>query len=210
MAPITKLTRKTNTFLWTKECQRAWELIKQKYIETQILISPNWQVEFHVHTNACLLVVGAMLSQNITRKNDQPIVYAFKLINKIKNNYSTTERMALAMVFFLHKFRHYLLGNMFVFYVDHMALVYLVNKPQVSGKITRRLLLFFKYDFTVMYKQGKTHVVADVLSKLLNNIEPIGVPNQTIDASLFYTWRRWLNDVKEFLKVGHIEGMLSV
>ncbi len=28
MAPITKLTRKTKIFIWTKECQKAWELIK--------------------------------------------------------------------------------------------------------------------------------------------------------------------------------------
>jgi len=41
MAPITKLTKKIKTFLWTKECQKAWELIKQKYIEILILISPN-------------------------------------------------------------------------------------------------------------------------------------------------------------------------
>jgi hypothetical protein len=30
------------------------------------------------------------------------------------------------MVFALHKCKHYLLGNKFVFYVDHMALVNLV------------------------------------------------------------------------------------
>jgi hypothetical protein len=41
MAPITKLTKNIKTFLWTKECQKAWELIKQKYIEILILISPN-------------------------------------------------------------------------------------------------------------------------------------------------------------------------
>jgi len=39
------------------------------------------------------------------------------------------------MLFALHKFRHYLLDNRFVFYVDHMALVYLVNKPQISSRI---------------------------------------------------------------------------
>jgi hypothetical protein len=33
------------------------------------------------------------------------------------------------MVFALHKFKHYLLGNKFVFYVDHITLVYLVKKP---------------------------------------------------------------------------------
>ncbi len=56
------------------------------------------------------------------------------------------------MVFSLHKFKHYLLSNKFVFYVDHMALVYLVNKPQVPGRITKWLLLFFEYDFRVVYK----------------------------------------------------------
>jgi hypothetical protein len=49
------------------------KLIKHKYIETLILISPNWQVEFHVHTNASLLAIGVMLSQNVIGKNDQPI-----------------------------------------------------------------------------------------------------------------------------------------
>jgi hypothetical protein len=44
------------------------------------------------------------------------------------------EKELLAMVYALHKLRHYMLGNRFVFYVDHMALVYLVNKPQVSSK----------------------------------------------------------------------------
>jgi hypothetical protein len=41
MAPIIKLTIKTKTFIWTEECQKSWELIKQKYIEAPILISPN-------------------------------------------------------------------------------------------------------------------------------------------------------------------------
>jgi hypothetical protein len=33
------------------------------------------------------------------------------------------------MVYALHKFKHYLLGNQFVFYINHMALVYWINKP---------------------------------------------------------------------------------
>jgi hypothetical protein len=41
-----------------------------------------------------------------------------------------------------------------------------------------------------------------------DSIKPIGVPNQTIDASLFYIRLEWLNDVREFLKIGQIESML--
>jgi hypothetical protein len=39
MAPIIKLTIKKKAFLWTKECQKAWKLIKQKYIEAPINIT---------------------------------------------------------------------------------------------------------------------------------------------------------------------------
>jgi hypothetical protein len=117
-------------------------LIKQKYIEAVILISPNWQVEFHVHTYASLLAMGAMLSMNVAGKSDQPIMYVFRLLNIKKKNYSTINKKALPIVFALHKFRHYFLGNKFIFYLNHMALVYLVNKPQVLGKIIRWLSLF--------------------------------------------------------------------
>jgi len=131
--------------------------------------------------------MGATFFQNVTRKIDQLIVYASRLLNRMEQNYNTTKRKVLTMVFSLHKFRHYLLGNKFVFYVDHMALVYLVNKPQVSGRIIKWLLLFLEYDFIVMYKLGRIHVITNALLRLPDIIESIGVFDQTTYASLFYT-----------------------
>jgi hypothetical protein len=52
--------------------------------------------------------------------------------------------------------------------------------------MSKWLLLFLEYDFTIMYKLGKIHVVENALSRLLNIIEPICVFNQTTYASLFY------------------------
>jgi hypothetical protein len=76
------------------------------------------------------------------------------------------------MFFALHKFRHYLLNNKFVFYVDHMALIYSVNKPHVSRRLARWLLLFLEYEFTIAYKPNITHVVANALSRLRDITEP--------------------------------------
>jgi hypothetical protein len=33
------------------------------------------------------------------------------------------------MVYALHKFQHYLLGNKFMFHVDHMTILYFIKKP---------------------------------------------------------------------------------
>jgi hypothetical protein len=71
------------------------------------------------------------------------------------------------MIFALHKFRHYLLGNKFVFYVDHKTLIHLVNKPKFLKKITKWLLLFWGHNFIIVYKPSNNNVVADALCKCL-------------------------------------------
>jgi len=78
-----------------------------------------------------------------------------------------------------------------VFYVDHMALVYLVNKPQVLGRIIR-WLLFLEYVFTIVYKLGKTHIIANALSRLLDSSKPLGVLDQSVDVSLLFVEPIWM------------------
>jgi hypothetical protein len=76
MAPITKVLQKIKAFEWIVECQRAWEKIKQHYMDAPILISPHCDIESHVHTNASNLVVRVMLVQNLIEKCNQLITYA--------------------------------------------------------------------------------------------------------------------------------------
>ncbi len=185
MAPTTKLLRKTKVFKWTAKCQHAWEEIKQCYMDALILISLHWDIEFHVHTYASNLVVEIMLAQNLIKKCNQPIAYALQLLNIVEWNYTMIEREALAMVYVFHKFHHYLVSNKFIFYVDHMALLYLIQKPHVLGRISRWLLLFLEDDFTIIYKLRKVHFVVDVLSRVPNLTKESGVPNQTTNFSSY-------------------------
>lgn len=136
-------------------------------IHAPVLITPNWSIIFHVHTDASGVAVGAVLAQpDAALKMDRPVHYASRLLNKAERNYSTTEREGLAIVYALHKFRHYLLGVHFVVITDHQALKYLLNKAQVAGRIWRWLLLFQEFDFEIMIRPGKDHVMADHLSRV--------------------------------------------
>jgi len=108
------------------------------------------------------------------------------LLNNIEQNYMITKKEAFAMVYVLHKFRHYLLGNKFIFYVDHMALLCLVWKPQVFGRIVRGLLLFLEHDFSIIYKPRRSHSMVDALSWMPNFTKESGVPDQTVDVTLFF------------------------
>ena len=142
-------------------------------------------MEFHIHCDASNIAIGVVLPQNIQGELDSPIYYASRLLNSVEKNYSTTEREALGIIYSVGEFRHYILANHFVFYVDHQALIYLVNRPVVSGKIARWMLLLQEYDFEVVYKPGRNHVMADHLLQIESGEEPSGVQDQFPDASLF-------------------------
>jgi len=121
MSPITKFLKKFEIFEWITKCQNVWEDIKNQYVQAPILISPNWELEFYVHSYASHLTIGVIHAQNPIGKFDQLVMYASRLLNSIESNYIIIERETLMMVYALHKFKHYLLGNRVVFYVEHMV-----------------------------------------------------------------------------------------
>jgi hypothetical protein len=95
-----------------------------------------------------------------------------------------TEREGLAMVYVLHKFRHYLLGGHFKMFTDHSVLKYLVNKLALGGRICIWILLFQKYDFEIMVKSRRMNKGPDHLSRLEHGEEPTSMEDTLPDAQL--------------------------
>jgi hypothetical protein len=164
-------------------------------MDALILISPQRDIEFQVHINTLNLVVKATFAHNLIGKCNQLIAYTSRLVNKIERNYTMTKREAFAMVYAIHKFCHDLLGNKLFCYVDHMALLYLVWKSHVSRRIKRWLLLFLEYDFLIIYKPS--HYVVDALSWMFDLIKECGIPNQTMETTLFLLQLVWLQEIFE-------------
>ena len=148
------------------------------------------------------VAVGSALCQATGEKeNDQPVAYASKQLTPAARNYSTTKRKCLAMVFSVKKFRHYLICNPVVFFVDHMAIKYLVNKEKLSGRLARWVLLLEEFDYTVEYKPGRMHLQADHLSRLSKEMGTSPIDDKFIDDSLFLVTSNhdWYAGIVEFL-----------
>jgi hypothetical protein len=50
--------------------------------------------------------------------------------------------------------------------MDHIALVYLIHKPQLFRWIAWWLLVFLEYNYLVIYKPRWIHLVVDIFSQL--------------------------------------------
>jgi hypothetical protein len=117
-------------------CEQPFQWMNTFLTMLLVFILPNWTKEFHVHIDASNYAIGAMLTQNLNDIIDKPIYYVSRLVTEAEKHYSTMEKEALTLTYTITKFRHYLLGNSFMFFVDHQILIYLVNKPIIIGWIT--------------------------------------------------------------------------
>jgi hypothetical protein len=62
-AAWTKLLSKTQKFVWEKEQQHAFEIIKKVISKETLLVYPNFNEPFQIHTDASHQKMGAVISQ---------------------------------------------------------------------------------------------------------------------------------------------------
>jgi len=59
--PLNELTKKTKFFEWSQECQKAFENLKEKFLEEPVLIIPNPSKQFFVESDTSKWAMGAVL-----------------------------------------------------------------------------------------------------------------------------------------------------
>ena len=99
--------------------------------------------------------MGDVLGQRI-EKIFKAIYYASKTFNEAQENYSTTEKEMLAMVFTCKKFRPYILGSHVIIHTDHAAIKYFMAKKEGKPRLIRWVLLLHKFDLETKIRREVT------------------------------------------------------
>ena len=83
----------------------------------------------------------------------------------IQSRYSASEKECLVVVWAIRKFRTYLEGYSFKVITDHMALKWLHNLKNPTGRLARWALKLLEFDYEVIYRKGSLNLVPDALSR---------------------------------------------
>lgn len=149
--------------------------------------------------------VGAVFGQR-KDKHFQSIYYASKTLTAAQENYTTTEKELLAMVFAFDKFRPYLILPKVVVYTDHSALRYLLTKIDAKPRLIRWILLLQEYDLEIQDKKGAKNLTADHLSRLenpyLKELDEHEINNSFPEEQLFVisdSEKPWFADITNYL-----------
>ena len=162
--PLNNLLKKNRSFVWSEDCQTAFEELKARLQQPPILALPNDEDMFILDTDAADSSIGAVLSQK-QEGMEKVIAYAGRTLSANERNYCITRKELLAVIYFLKYFRQYLLGRSFVIRTDHAALTWLRKTPEPIGQNARWLEQLEEYTFLIQHRSAERHKNADSISR---------------------------------------------
>lgn len=160
-----ELIRKGVRWKWTEVHQKAFQRIKDLFVEVITLAHPDPDRPYIVTTDASDYAVGAALSQLNDRGEEEVITFISRTLKGAEIRYFTTEKELLAIIWALKKFSTYLRGARTIIRTDHQALTFMHTCKFTNNRITRWILSIQDYDIEVEHIKGSQNIVADVLSR---------------------------------------------
>ncbi|KAK1662686.1 hypothetical protein QYE76_050845 [Lolium multiflorum] len=158
--PMTKLLRKNTPFVWSDECEKSFQTLKEKLTTAPVLAVPEDGKDYTVYCDASKHGLGCVLKQD-----PKVISYGSRQLRPHEVNYPTHDLELAAVVFALKTWRHFLYGAKCELYTDHKSLKYFFTQKELNMRQKRWLELIKDYDLTINYTPGKANVVADALSR---------------------------------------------
>ena len=165
--PLTRLLSKRVKFIWSPECEIAFQKLKAILESSPVLVAPNFSKLFKFVVDASEVASRSALLQEDEVGVNHPVCYFSKKFNKSQLSYSTIEKECLALVLAIQHFEVYLSSSSLSICVfsDHNPLVFINKMKNSNQRLLRWSLMLQEYNIEVRHIRGKANVIADCLSR---------------------------------------------
>ena len=171
LAPLYKLLCKQVRWVWGDPQDEAFRLAKDALQTNSLLVHFDFSKPLVLACDASQYGLGAVLSHQMSDGQERPIAFASHTLNQAEKKYTQLEKEGLAIIFGVKKFHNYIYGTHFTIQLDHKPLSSLFSEIKgiavmASSRIQRWALTLAAYQYSILYKAGKSLNNADALSRL--------------------------------------------
>ena len=169
--PLNQLLEKDHTWEWSRECEDAFKEAKRLVTSEQVLAHYDPDLPVRVACDASPYGLGAVLSHVMSDGSEKPVAFASRTLNRAERNYSQIDKEALALVWGIRKFNHYLYGRRFTLVTDHQPLTAIFHPEKgipamTAARMQRYALQLAAHDYEIKYRTSAKHGNADGLSRV--------------------------------------------
>ena len=102
--PLNELLRHKVRWEWSKDCQKAFQKLKEQLISRPVLVHYDSSLPLKMACDASPYGVGAVISHTMPDGSEKPVAYGSMTLSKTEQNYPQIEKEALAIIFGVKKF----------------------------------------------------------------------------------------------------------
>lgn len=172
---LLKQPKAHKSFSWPAECESVFQEVKSALAKATLLVHPVTDAQIRLTCDASGVAVGGILQQfdgNVWK----PLAFYSKKLSPTECRYSTFDRELLAVYLSIKHFRYFIEGRTFSVYTDHKPLINAIaSKTERSPRQSRHLDYISQYTCDIRHINGKDNVVADALSRLVDEISSLDV-----------------------------------
>ncbi|GFR29767.1 hypothetical protein TNCT_40401 [Trichonephila clavata] len=176
--PLNNLTKKNVRFLWSKDCQVAFEQIKKEICSPKVLVHYDPSLPLTLASDTSPVGIGCVLSHVYPDGSERPIAFASRTLSGSEKKYSQIDKEALSIVWAVKKFYLYLKGRRFTLITDHKPLVAIFGSKRglpvlAATRLLHYALILQSFEFDIIFRKTIEHGNADFLSRLPKTSEEL-------------------------------------
>ena len=170
--PMVKLTCKDTPFLWSPECQQAFDTLKEAMVTTPVLHHFDRTKQAILETDSSDFVNGGVLSQYDDNGVLHPVAFYSKNLTPAECNYQIYDKELLAIIKCLEHWRPELecTDIPVKIFTDHKGLMYFAEGRDLSRRQARYLDMLSEYNIKIIYRPGPQNIKADALTRMSGSV----------------------------------------
>jgi hypothetical protein len=166
-------------FVWDEVAQKSFDDLKVVLINAPLLHPPDYHRDYFLYLAAAPSTIAMVLVQDDDEGNEHVIYYLSRNLLDTETRYAHVEKLALAAVQVVQRFRHYILLRTTTVISECNPMTYILTRQLLGGKYSKWIVILQEFDlvFTTA-KSKKSLVFAELICSLPSKSLPTGADEQ--------------------------------
>jgi hypothetical protein len=156
---FTRLLKKGSEFVWDTIANNAFEALKLSLTRAPLLFPPDYSRDYFLYLAASDYTIGMVLVQEDDANDEHVIYYLSRSLTPTEIKYLHVEKLALAAVQAVQRFRHYILSRKTTVISNCNPMQHILTRQLLGGKYSKWIVILQEFDLEFERAKSKKSLV---------------------------------------------------
>jgi hypothetical protein len=206
------LIKNRSNFVWDTIANNAFEALKLSLTCAPLLFLPNYGRDYFFYLAASDYTIGMVLVQEDDANDEHVIYYLSRSLTPTEIKYLHVEKLALAPVQAVQRFRHYILSRKTIVISNCNTMQHILTHQLIGGKYSKWIIILQEFDLEFKHAKSKkfllfAKLICDFPYSETKNVAADSLPNESL--FVINSDDIWYGDIIIYLQTQTFQPTLS-